>query len=100
MKVVVEYAKHAAARMNAQVAADLPAGVSQALPLEQRRRVDRARGEDHVRRAHLEATVALQCARLGVERRSAHANRATVLDGDAVHAAAGDDPRAGLRRER
>src|SRR5216684_4378095 len=45
LQVVIEYAEHAAARMDTKVATDLPAGVGEALPQEHGGRIDRAGGE-------------------------------------------------------
>ncbi len=86
--------------MDPQVAADLPAGVRQSLPLQEGRRVNGARGEDHVVGAHLEPGVALHGARLGIDDRAPHPDSATVLDHYAVDATAADDPRARLHGQR
>src|SRR6266849_4942001 len=51
-------------------------------------------------RAHLESCVALHGAGVGIDDRAAHADRASVLDDHAFHAAAADDPRSGAHSHR
>src|SRR5216684_4922247 len=91
MQVVVERCEHAAAWMDAEVAADLPAGVREALALEHGRRVDRARGEHHAPGGDLEARIPLNRTRLRINDRTPHSGGAPVFDDDAVDAAAADD---------
>src|SRR5438309_2359636 len=95
MQVVVERCEHAAAWMDAKVAADLPAGVREALPLEHCRRVDRARGQHDTSGADLEASIPLNRAGLRIEDRASYPGGAAVFDDDAVDAAAADDLCAG-----
>src|SRR5260370_16080363 len=86
--------------MDAKVAADRPAGVGEALPLEQGGRVARAGGEDDPPRAHLESSVTLDRAGVGVDDRAPHADWATTFDDEAVDANAADDVGTGTHRER